>query len=186
MQHHKIQRLAGMALLSALVVILQLLGQFIRFGPVSVTLVLVPIVVGAAVYGPSAGALLGGVFSIVVLLQPDTLVFHSASFVGTVMTVMAKGVLAGWLAGLVFAGLASKNGFLAVIAAAVICPIVNTAVFSLGCRIFFWDLVTQWGGGKALLYLVTVMIGGNFLAELGANIVCAPIILRILRIVRKN
>ena len=35
----KTRRLAGLALFTALIVILQLLGSFIRFGPVSVSLV---------------------------------------------------------------------------------------------------------------------------------------------------
>ncbi len=186
MNHQKIHKLAGISLLSAVVVVLQLLGQFIRLGPVSVTLVLVPIVVGAAVYGPGAAAVLGGVFGIVVLLQPDTVVFYGASFFGTVITVLAKGILAGVLAGLTFRAAAGKNRFVAVLLSAIVCPVVNTAVFSLGCRLFFWDLLTQWGGGNALLYLVTVLIGGNFLAELGANLICAPIILRILHIVKKQ
>lgn len=52
----KTRRLAGLALFTALIVILQLLGSFIRFGPVSVSLVALPIVVGAAVYGSAGGA----------------------------------------------------------------------------------------------------------------------------------
>ena len=94
--------MVGIAILIALVVILQLLGQFIRFGPASITLVLLPIVVGAAVYGPSAGAILGLAFSVVVLLQPDTAFFYGMSVLGTVVTVIAKGILSGWLAGLTY------------------------------------------------------------------------------------
>ena len=58
--------LTGMALLTAVVVILQLLGAFVRFGPFSISLVLIPIVVGAALYGVWAGAWLGFVFGVVV------------------------------------------------------------------------------------------------------------------------
>ena len=46
----KTRRLAGLALFTAIVVVLQLLGSFIKFGPFAVSLVLIPIVVGAAVY----------------------------------------------------------------------------------------------------------------------------------------
>ena len=52
----KTRRLAGLALFTAIVVVLQLLGSFIKVGPFAVSLVLIPIVVGAAVYGVSAGA----------------------------------------------------------------------------------------------------------------------------------
>ena len=60
MKTTKIRRMVGVAILAAIVVVLQSVGSFIRFGSVSVSLVLIPIVVGAAMYGPGAGAVLGG------------------------------------------------------------------------------------------------------------------------------
>lgn len=177
--------MVGIALLSAVVVVLQLLGSFIHFGPVSISLVLIPIVIGAATYGPVAGAVLGGVFSVVVLLQPDTVFFHNITVPGTILTVMVKGTIAGYLSGISFKALAGKNQWLAVIVSAVVCPVVNTAIFFLGCRLFFWDAMAQLGNGNAFVYVVTVMIGFNFLAELAVNMICSPVILRILRATSK-
>ena len=77
------KKIAGVGLLTALVVVLQLLGSFIKFGTVSISLVLIPIVVGAALYGVGAGAWLGGVFAVVVLCQPDTALFLNMSIFGT-------------------------------------------------------------------------------------------------------
>lgn len=185
MHRSKTRALTGIAILSAIVVVLQLLGSFIRFGPVSVSLVLVPIVVGAAAFGPGAGAMLGGVFAIVVLLQPDTAFFYGVSFFGTVLTVLAKGILSGWLSGLTFRALRTKNELLAVILAAAVCPLVNTGIFCIGSRLFFWDALAELGGGNALLFLITGMIGINFVAEFLANVVCAPVIVRILHAVKK-
>ena len=68
----KTRRLAGLALFTAIVVVLQLLGSFIKVGPFAVSLVLIPIVVGAAVYGVSAGAWLGFVFGVVVTIAVVT------------------------------------------------------------------------------------------------------------------
>ena len=51
--------MVGIAVLAALVVVLQLLSSVIKIGTVSITLTLIPIVVGAAFYGPGAGAILG-------------------------------------------------------------------------------------------------------------------------------
>lgn len=178
MKNSKTKRMVGIALMSAIVVVLQLLGSFIRFGPVSVSLVLIPIVVGAAMYGPSAGAILGGVFGIVVLTQPDTAGFFAISVMGTVITVMGKGILAGWASGVVFRLLSGKHQLLGVILAAIVCPLVNTGLFALGSRLFFWDWLSELGGA---VYLFTVMIGFNFFAELCANVICAPVILRILQ-----
>ena len=97
----KTRRLAGLALFTALIVILQLLGSFIRFGPVSVSLVALPIVIGAAVYGSAAGLWLGFVFGMVVLLSGDAAAFFAFSVPGTLLTVLVKGIACGGLAGLV-------------------------------------------------------------------------------------
>ena len=182
----KVQKMVGIAILSAIVVVLQLLGSFIRFGPVSVSLVLIPIVVGAAVYGLGAGAFLGAAFAVVVLTQPDTSFFYSLSYFGTVTTVVVKGIFAGLLAGLVFHMLKKWNIWLAVIAAAIVCPVVNTGFFFLGCRLFFWEAMTELGEGNAFMFVITTMIGFNFIAELVVNVIAAPIILRILRAIKKR
>ena len=65
------------AILTALVIVLQLMGSFIRFGMFSVSLVLIPIVIGAALCGKYIGAWLGFVFGLTVLMSGD-----AASFMG--------------------------------------------------------------------------------------------------------
>ncbi len=182
----KIRAMVGIAFLMAIVVVLQLMGQFIKLGPVSISLVLLPIVIGAAMYGPGAGALLGATFGCVVLMQPDTVFFYDMHFLGTVITVLVKGAASGWLAGLVYRLLCSKNRTVAVFTAAVVCPLVNTGLFLLGCRLFFWEQLTVMGGGNALLYVVTFMIGWNFVAEFVMNIICAPVIHRVLDAVKRH
>ena len=97
----KAQRLTLLGLMTALVVVLQLLGSFIRFGPFAVSLVLIPIVVGAALDGPLAGGWLGFVFGVVVLFT-DAAGFLAISIPGTVLTVLVKGIAAGLVAGLVY------------------------------------------------------------------------------------
>ena len=147
MHNANIKKMVGISIMTAIVVVLQLLGSFIRVGPVSISLVLIPIVVGAAAYGPGAGAFLGGVFSIVVLLQPDTVFFHNITVVGTVLTVVVKGTLCGLLAGLTYRGLAKHNQWLAVILAAAVCPLVNTGIFVVCMYFFFIDVLAAWAGG---------------------------------------
>ena len=63
------KQLVGMAALTAIVIILQFVGSSIRFGVFSISLVLIPIVVGAALFGAAGGAWLGFVFGVVVLLS---------------------------------------------------------------------------------------------------------------------
>ena len=82
-----IQTMALGAVLTALVVVLQFLGAFIRFGPFQISLVLAPIVIGAAVGGAGLGGWLGFVFGMVVLLNGDAAAFLAVNAVGTVITV---------------------------------------------------------------------------------------------------
>lgn len=90
------------AILTALVIVLQFMGAFIRFGPFSISLVLIPIVIGAAVCGVKISTWLGFVFGVVVLLSGDAAVFFAVNELGTVVTVLAKGTMAGLLAGLCY------------------------------------------------------------------------------------
>ena len=133
------------ALMTALVVILQFMGSFVRLGPFQCSLVLMPIVVGAAMCGPKVSAWLGFVFGMVVLLNGDAAAFLTVNAIGTVITVLAKGTLCGLCAGLVYNLLKEKNKYLAVFAAAIVCPIVNTGVFLIGCFLFFFKTVEAWG-----------------------------------------
>ena len=187
----KTRRLAGLALFTALIVILQLLGNFIRFGPVSVSLVALPIAVGAAVYGGAAGLWLGFVFGMVVLLSGDAAAFFAFSVPGTLLTVLVKGIACGGMAGLVYAWLSGKNRTLAAVAAGIVCPVVNTGVFLLGCRIFFLPMLADMAqnlgfGDNVGRFMIFGLVGVNFLAELGVNIVLSPVILRLIRIGRKE
>ena len=178
------------AILTALVIILQFLGSFIKFGPFSISLVLVPIVIGAALCGYKIGGWLGFVFGAVVLISGDAAAFLAIDIAGTVATVLVKGTLCGLAAGVVYKLLQSKNRYLAVMASAVICPVVNTGIFLLGCKFFFMSAITEWGvsaGFKNVAqYMFLGLAGGNFLVEIAANIILAPIILRVITLYSKK
>ena len=184
-----IKKLALGAVFTALVVILQLLGSFIRFGPFSISLVLVPIVLGAALCNATIGGWLGLMFGTSVLLSGDAAAFLAVNPIGTVITVLVKGILCGLIAGLVYSLFKNKNIYLAVILAAIVCPLVNTGVFLIGCELFFMETITEWGlalGFKNVgEYMILGLVGGNFLFELGANMLLAPVILKVLKLFKK-
>ena len=87
------QELVLGAILTAIVVVLQLMGSFIKFGPFSISLVLIPIVIGAATCGTAIGAWLGLMFGFVVLISGDAAAFLSVNSFGTIVTVLLKGTL---------------------------------------------------------------------------------------------
>lgn len=180
--------LAVMGVLTAIVIVLQAMAIGIRFGTFSITLVLVPIVVGAAMYGWKAGAWLGLVFGAVVLMT-DAGAFLAVSVPGTVVTCILKGVLAGAAAAAVYKLLENKNRWAAILAAAIVCPVVNTGVFLLGCLIFFYDTISEWAAGAGFAnvgaYLIVGFVGLNFLVEMLINICLSTVIVRVLSIVKK-
>lgn len=181
------KKLVGLALFTAIVVVLQFMGSFIKFGMFSVSLVLIPIVVCAAVYGWKSGAVLGAVFAVMVFITGDANAFLVVNPFGTVITVFVKGILCGLLAGLVYKLLEKKNSIVAVAAAAVTCPVVNTGIFLIGCRLFFYETVAEWGqslgfGDNTVAYMFLGLAGGNFLFELLFNVILSPVIVRLIKI----
>ena len=182
---NKTKTIVGIGMFTAIVVVLQLLGGGIRFGMFSISLVLLPIVIGSAIYGWQAGAWLGFAFGVTVLLSGDANAFLIVDALGTVLVVLAKGTLCGLISGLVYKLLAKCNRVVAVIAAAVSCPVVNTGVFLLGCQIFFLPTIHEWaamyGYENAGTYMILGLAGINFLIELGTNIVLAPVITQLIR-----
>ena len=104
-KNNNTQKIVGLGLFTAIVIVLQLMGSFIRFGTFSISLVLVPVVIGAALYGAGAGAWLGFVFGVVVLLSGDAAAFLGVNALGTILTVLVKGALAGFLSGVVYKAL---------------------------------------------------------------------------------
>lgn len=185
------QKIVGLGLFTAIVIVLQLLGSFIKFGTFSVSLVLVPVVIGAALYGAGAGAWLGFVFGVVVLVSGDAAAFLGVNALGTILTVLVKGALAGFLSGVVYKALESKNRMLAVVLAAVTCPVVNTGVFLIGCLLFFMETISVWADAAGLganvgQFMILGLVGANFIFELLFNAVLSPVIVRLIRIGKKE
>ena len=185
-----------LALLTAIVVLLQIPATMIRFGMFQVSAVLVPIVIGAALINKWAGAWLGLVFGFAVLAigivtsDPGLIAFIAVNPAGAIFIVLIKGALAGLLAGLVyriFQRQQKSSRTVAVVLAAATAPIVNTGVFVIGCYLFFFETIAGWAGGggglgDVTLFIVATMIGLNFVFELGLNIVLAPVIVRLVQL----
>jgi len=183
-------RLVLLALLTAIVILLQVLGTYIRFGTYSVSLVLVPIVVGAALLkSPLAGAWLGFVFGVVVLFSPDAAWFMSInppwSVAWTFVIILGRGILAGFAAGWAYKLLANKTKTGGAVAASMAAPIVNTGLFILGLFAFFLPTIqgiADYAGATSVVAHVFLgMVGLNFVFELALNLVLCPVIVRVVQ-----
>jgi uncharacterized membrane protein len=189
--NNKTKTVVGLGLLTAIVIVLQIIAAMglIKFGVFTITLVLAPMIVGAALYGWWAGAWLGFVFGVVVLAT-DAGPFLAVNVPGTIVTCIMKGVCAGIVAGIIYDLLSKKNRFLAVILAGVAAPVTNTGLFLLGCVLFFMNTINEWAVGagypSAGKYLIFGMVGANFFVELIINLALSTAIVQIIGIAKKS
>lgn len=192
-QSVKTRRMTGLAIFSAIIVVLQIISTFVKFGPFSITLSLAPIIIGAAIYGVGAGAFLGFVFSAVVVITGILgwdggfiMMLMGISPIGLLVTALGKGTLAGWVSGLVYKAVSKKNELLGVITAGIVCPVVNTGFFVIGMLLFFSETFTTMAGGQNLVSFVIFGLAGiNFVIELLVNIVLSSGITQIIKAGKK-
>lgn len=179
------------AVLTALVIILEMISASLgKAGMFRFTFALVPMAIGAASCGVGISTWLGFVFGLSVLLTGDAAAFLPVDAFGTILTVLLKGMAAGFLAGAVYKLLEKKNMGFATAVAAIVCPLANTGVFLLGCLAFFMPTIAQWAeglgfGGDVSRYMLVGLVGINFLIEIGTNIILTPVIVRLLQIRKK-
>lgn len=195
--HEKTLRMVQLAILVALVIVLQLVGSNIHVGPVSFSLVLIPIAVGGVLLGPAAGAILGAVFGLITVIggvsgaDVFTNFLFSRQPVLTVVLCLAKATLAGLCAGLVFRALEKHNRWVAVVLASAVAPVVNTGIFVLGTITLFRSTLEEYilnvGAGVSVVYFVVILCAGiNFLAEFGVNLIASPAVYRIWTAITKK
>ena len=185
-------RYAELAILLAIVVVLQLfLGQ-LRIGSTSFSVVLVPIVIGSVLLGPWQGAFLGAAFGLITLFagifgtDPFTATLFHYSPIGTTVICMTKATCAGLVPGVLYRWLKEKNDWLAVIVASLSAPIVNTGLFILFASTLVRPAIEKNFDSNVLYFLVIVCAGVNFLVELTVNAVLSPVIYRVIKTFRKE
>lgn len=178
-----------LGVLLALVIVLQVFGGVINVGPVQLNFTLIPIVLGALVLGPIAGALLGFACGVVVAIQvimglvPFYTLIWSESPIMAMLTCLVKTTVAGWLSGVVYKKLANKNRYAAVFIASAIVPVVNTSLFILGC-LGMWNAIASMASGSNVFgYILVSIVTYNFFLELAVNLLVAPALYRVIKAV---
>lgn len=192
--HARTLRLVQVALLTALMLLLQLAFGSLRIGPVTLSFSLVPLVIAAVFIGPGAGALLGLVSGVVTFVQvltaadPFYTLLIATNPLLTALICISKTTLAGLLAGLCYRAICkvSKYRALNVILPAVVCPVVNTGIFCIGMYFGFGSALqsSEVFGAAASAGLVSFILiglaGVNFLYEVLSNVVVCPIVAKAL------
>lgn len=195
----KTLKLVELAIFIAIVFVLQIVGTVfpLSFLGVSMSFVLIPIVVGGILTGRSGGAVLGFVFGIATVIGGvsgmDTFTaalinFNASTAVWTMLLCVVKATAAGFLAASVYQLIEKKNRYAAVFAAAITAPVVNTGLFVLGSLTVLSDAIsTSFAGGENLITFVLIVLAGkNFIAELLINVIFAPAIYSVISAVKKG
>lgn len=183
-----------LAVLTAIVLILQLTGFAVRlpFLTTPVSLVGIPIALGAMLLGPKAGAWLGFVFgaevAIVLGMMGQDPFFTGILFqdhpILTTLLCVGKGTLAGLASGLIFKYVKKGPSALRVILASAAVPVVNTGIFILGSYTMMDTFQSNFlGDGTGMFYFLVIgCAGANFLCEFAINTVFSPVLQRLLDI----
>ena len=188
------RNISVLAVLVALVVVLQVCGGYFKIGATSLSFVLVPIVLGGILLGPMAGAFLGFIFGFIVLIygvtgaDPFTFILFGEDPVLTALTCLVKVTAAGLISGLLFRLISRKNSYVAVFVASAFAPILNTGLFILGALLMSDTLNSNFvADGQTLVYFLFIGCAGiNFIIEFAINMVLSPAVFTVDRVVRRR
>ena len=140
--------LAQLGILIAVMLLFHSTGiGYIKVGAIEMTIMLVPVIIGAIVLGPTAGMVLGGVFGITLILLPSTQAFFmSMNLPGTIiLCVLIRGMGLGFLSGLIFKGLKKidKSNVWSYETTGLITALLNTFLFIAGAALIFGNHPTM-------------------------------------------
>lgn len=175
----KTSKMVQLALLTAIILLMAFTPiGYIRTPGLEITLIVVPVAVGAIILGPMSGAILGGVFGLTSFIQafggPFGLALLSISPVATFILCFIPRVLMGWLTGLIFIAVKKidKTRSISYVAASLASPLLNTVFFMGTLVLFFYHteyiqgIATDFGTKNVIAFML-VFVGINALIEAG-------------------
>ncbi len=179
--------IATTGILVGIEIVLQIIGNYINPGFANINLSLLPIAIGAVLYGPVVGGFLGLVCGVMVIISPSTMqIFMPISPVGTIVTCLLKTTLAGVIAGLVVKLFKPEKKMIGVILASILVPVINTGLFSIFALLFFKPLLEGMVSSSPEVYanigvaLIVGMIGINFILEIISTTILTPSLYKII------
>lgn len=177
----KIQKITGISILMALAIALTFVSNYIPTGFVNINLTLIVIVLGACIYGPLAGLVLGLVNGVITIIAPSTIAFFiPVNPLATIILCMVKTGLAGFVSGLVFKLFKENKKYIGTVISSIVVPIINTGLFIVGVILFFMSVYGD------VTTLITVVLSLNFLIEFITIVVLSPVIYLIINVISKR
>ena len=165
--------LVELALLVAIILLMAFTPiGYIKTAGLEITLIVVPVAVGAVTLGPTAGAILGGVFGVTSFIQCfgmsafGTLLAGINPFFAFLVCVSPR-ILEGWLTGLIYRGLRKTKlpSGVSITFSNLCCPLLNTTFFMGTLVILYAETMrTQFGMTKVIPF-IAAFVGINGLVE---------------------
>ena len=182
-----------LAVLTTLLIVLNLLGTVFKV-ITNVNLTLIPIVLGALILGWRGGLFLGLISGLMTFIfgvtgvDPFTNILFIQHPVLTFLTCVVKITVAGVVGGILYSVVNNKNKYVAVILTSAIIPIINTALFIIGALLMSDTIgsMAQSNGVDIIYFLVIMCAGVNFLIELVINLLVAPAIHSVVKVLEKT
>lgn len=189
--------LVRLAVLAVILLILEITGiGYIKTPGIELTILQVPVIVGAIILGPGAGAILGGVFGMTSFWQAVSgksafglMLFNMNPF-GAIMTTIPTRILMGFLCGLFFRFLKGrmKSQNLRYILSSLSGALLNTVFFMSMLMLFYYQSnlfqgIAESLGTKSALLFVFAFVGVQGAVE---AVVCAVLGSAIIRAVLKS
>lgn len=171
----KTRKLVQMAILIAIMLIMAFtpLG-YLKVGMIEISFMTIPVVIGAILLGPTAGATLGGVFGLTSFIQCFGMSAFGAALLSinpvlTFLVCMVPRILMGYLAGVIFQVLhrTDKTKILSFAVSSLSGAVLNT-IFFVGLLMLLFgssDYIMGMRGGMSLLSFLAAFVGVNGVVE---------------------
>lgn len=178
---HRLAYMVELAVLLAILLMLEItgLGMFKTFG-LELTILQIPVILGAIILGPSAGAILGGAFGLLSFWECFGKSQFGATLLGinpflTFLVCVPTRILMGWLCGLIFRAMdrklaGTKGDFASYVVASLSGALLNTLFFMTTLCLCFYHteyiqgFASALGAGNVLLFIV-LFVGVQGLVE---------------------
>lgn len=169
-------KMVRMAVLVAILLLMEItgLGMIKTFG-VEMTIMQIPVIIGAIILGPAEGAVLGGIFGLLSFWECfGKSVFGAAllsiSPLGAFIVCLVPRILMGWLCGLIFKALYNpekKKNVLPFAGASLSGALLNTIFFMTALVLLFGrtDYIMSFRGDMNVIAFIVAFVGLQGLIE---------------------
>ena len=168
---------------------------YIPMPGIKISLMVIPVAVGAILLGPSAGLVLGGVFGLTSVIQSmsgDGLgpLMMQISPISNIIVRLPTRMLMGWLVGIIYLALKnSKASKLAIPVACVASPLLNTLFYM--STLFNRPEIQDWASAASLpvsnvFAFVSALVGFNAVFEATASFIAGSAITKALMVALKK